>query len=224
MKSKIINLQQIFYGHNGQKYKILAQSPDLSDKFLNKLIPAVVSRLKKRSGIEVLWDHFELYNFYVWVQVAPGKKDYSGRDTALFHIICGEKNPELTGKEFLVYSKFQNILPEGAFLLDELIISAEELNDSPKVTSAETIRKQELTLKLVLLVSSVLVLIGAVVFYIANKSAVDTARENETIRMLEINQKSLQNIAEHIGMSPKNEYKENDIINYVKKIKEQRKK
>ena len=222
MMSKIINLQQIFYGHNGQKYKILAQSPDLSDKFLNKLIPAVVSRLKKRSGIEVLWDHFELDNFYVWVQVAPGKKDYSGRDTALFHIICGEKNPELTGKEFLVYSKFQNTLPEGAFLLDKIIVSDEELKLCPTVTSTETIRKQKLTLKLVFfvsLISLIFILLGAVDFY---KKAADTAREEETIRMKGEHQKSLETIAENIGMSPKDEYKENDIIDYVKKIKVQR--
>ena len=224
MMSKTINLQQIFYGHNGQKYKILAQSTDLSDDFINKVISAVTSRLKKRSGVEVLWDHFELNNFYVWAQAAPGKKDNSGRDTTLFHIICGEKNPELTGKEFLVYSKFQNIQPEGAFLLDELIISAEELNDSPKVTSAETIRKQKLTLKLVFfvsLISLISILLGAVLFY---KEAADTAREKETNRMKEEHQKSLETIAENIGMSPKDEYKRNDIINYVKKIKEQRKK
>ena len=222
--SKTINLQQIFYGHNGQKYKILAQSPDLSDDFINKVISAVASRLKKRSGVEVLWDHFELDNFYVWAQAAPGKKDNSGRDTTLFHIICGEKNPELTGKEFLVYSKFQNILPEGAFLLDELIISAEELNDSPKVTSAETIRKQELWLKLLCIIFPILILILSsivVIFIQYDKSA---AREDERIRMIKENQKSLETIAENIGMSPKNEYKENDIINYVKKIKAQRKK
>lgn len=222
MMSKTINLQQIFYGHNGQKYKILAQSPDLSDDFINKVISAVASRLKKRSGVEVLWDHFELDNFYVWAQAAPGQKDNSGRDTTLFHIICGEKNPELTGKEFLVYSKFQNILPEGAFLLDELIISAEELNDSPKVTSAETIRKQELWLKLLCIIFPILILSSIVVIFIQyDKSA---AREDERERMIKENQKSLETIAENIGMSPKNEYKENDIINYVKKIKAQRKK
>ena len=64
MMSKIINLQQIFYGHNGQKYKILAQSPDLSDNFINKVISAVSSRLRKRSGVEVLWDDRE--------KVSPG--------------------------------------------------------------------------------------------------------------------------------------------------------
>lgn len=222
--SKTINLQQIFYGHNGQKYKILAQSPDLSDDFINKVISAVSNRLRKRSGVEVLWDHFELDNFYVWAQAAPGKKDNSGRDTTLFHIICGEKNPELTGKEFLVYSKFQNILPEGAFLLDELIISAEELNDSPKVTSAETIRKQELWLKLLCIIFPILILILSsivVIFIQYDKSA---ARVDERIRMIKEHQKSFQRIAEKIHMPPKDKYNENDITDYIKKLKEQRKK
>ena len=224
MMSKAINLQQIFYGHNGQKYKILAQSPDLSDDFINKVISAVSSRLRKRSGVEVLWDHFELDNFYVWAQAAPGKKDNSGRDTTLFHLFFCKKNPKLTGKEFLIFSKFQSYLPEGTFLLEELIISDEELNQSPKVTSAETIRKQKLTLKLVFLVSLILlifILLGAVVFY---KKAADTAREKETIRMRGEHQKSFQRIAEKIHMPPKDKYNENDITDYIEKLKGQRKK
>ena len=88
--SKTINLQQIFYGHNGQKYKILAQSPDLSDDFINKVISAVASRLKKRSGAEVLWDHFELDNFYVWAQATPGKKIIP-EETLRFFILFAEK-------------------------------------------------------------------------------------------------------------------------------------
>ena len=140
-----ISLQQIFYGHDGSQYKVYARSRTFADDFtVNSAIEKVNDRLNTTELNSSVSGAFEDQNFYYWFLASPGKKDYSGRPTLFLHIIlCDKKTTEsnLISKKHLIYSKLLQEYSGKDFLINDLIISDDELANSPSELSNDSVKK-----------------------------------------------------------------------------------
>ena len=170
-------------------------------------VERVVRRLKFQSPDEVTWNCFEDERWHFWVQTAPGIKDYSGRPTILFHILMLDKvNAEsvVSGKDFFIFSKFQQESPADHLLVDDIMVSEEELFQSPTVKFQRNICRKRLSVKAFFIIFAAILLLVAVFVCIKNNSDIQAAVDYERNRNIQQHAKEMANVAEHIGLKTKN--------------------
>jgi hypothetical protein len=180
--------------------------------------------LDSRNDDGINWIHFKHDDFYIWMQSAPGRKDDSGRQTTLFHILWCRKQenmPDVTGRDFLFYQKFQHEVPSEP--PQEIMISDADLKQCPAVCAErQKIVKRKFPVKKLAAVVICAVMICAVFVttaIVAYNKGKQESRAEEGDKIESAVKKSREAIAKGIGME-KDNVTERDIIEHVKKLKE----
>ena len=131
-----IKLQQIFYAHDGQMYKVFANSPGLADDVINNAVKIACTQLRNKVCDEPVWAMLEDAKYYYWVQASPGKRDNSNRPTTQYHILLGKKNnvdQVALQRDFMFNAKVQKTLPDDKTCADDIVIDDKDLSKYPIV-------------------------------------------------------------------------------------------
>ena len=138
-----IRLQQIFYGHNGQKYEIFAHSSNLPDDVIDEAVKSVNGRINRiteneKDPDQLLYGDCNNGKYHYWFLKSPGEKDVSGRPTYFLHIfLCGSSDVTAEGKINCLhfYRKLPREYPDK--VIEDLNIPDEEFKPSPPSTAPE---------------------------------------------------------------------------------------